>query len=175
MKRKRKVVFYLLLIFLLGWPLYQIYAMMQGQSEKQDAGKMLYQVSLFQMELLSSYLQNVDKAKDTESLNTLRQAVYTANFTHDHLVLAFGNQSLTPLAGLPDLMQYILRLQVGGQRPLRSDEVQTLVEVHKQFNVYFDAYGKLLSSHLEINSSQSALMTKADQTISEMLRKKMQQ
>ncbi|MEK3720914.1 S-adenosylmethionine decarboxylase [Paenibacillus sp. FSL H8-0034] len=175
MKRKRRLVLYLLLIFLLGWPLYQIYAMAQGTTEKQDAGKMLYQVSLFQMELLSSYLQNIDKVKDTESLNALRQAVYTANFTHDHLVLAFGDPALTTLAGVPELMQYMLRLQVGGQRSLRSDEVQTLVEVYKQFSIFFDAYGKLLSSRLDINSSQSAIMAKADQAISELLRKKMQQ
>jgi hypothetical protein len=175
MKQKRRLVLYICILFLVGWPIFQLYGMFQGHNIKQDAGKMLYQVSLFQMELLSSFLQNIDKMKDTESLNSLRQATYTANFTHTHLVLAYGDKELAELPGLSELMQYMLRLQVGGQRPLRSDEVQTLFEVRKQFAGLFDAYGRLLSSRNEIDQSQNISMTKADKAISELLRKKMQQ
>jgi len=174
MKPKRKVIGSLLLIFLIGWSVYQIYGMGRGSVEKQDAGKLLYQVSLFQMEILGGYLYNIDKMKDTESLNSLQQAIYTATFTHAQLVLAFGDKDLAPLPGLSELMQYMLRLQVGGQRPLKSDEVQTLVEMRKQFLIMFDAYGKLLTPNNEINSSQSVLMAKADKVVMDLLRKKMQ-
>jgi hypothetical protein len=146
----------------------------QGSNEKQDAGKLLYQVSLFQMEILGGFLYNIDKMKDTESLNPLQQAIYTATYTHAQLVLAFGAKDLAPLPGLSELMQYMLRLQVGGQRPLKSDEVQALVEVRKQFSMMFDAYSKLLTSYNDINPSQSLLLAKSDKAIMDLLRKKMQ-
>ncbi|NHN30121.1 S-adenosylmethionine decarboxylase [Paenibacillus agricola] len=174
MKPKRKVIGSMLLIALIAWIGYQIHGMGQDAVEKQDAGKLLYQVSLFQMEILGGYLYNMDKVKDTESLNPLQQAIYTATYTHGQLVLAYGTKDLAPLPGLSELMQFMLRLQVGGQRPLKSDEVQTLMEVRKQFSILFDAYSKLLSSYDEMNSSQNASMAKADKAIMELLRKKMQ-
>ncbi|WP_028547658.1 hypothetical protein [Paenibacillus sp. UNC451MF] len=175
MKRKRKWVMYVILAFLIVWPVYQIIGMVSEHSEKQDAGKLLYQVSLFQMELLSSYLHDTDKVKDTESLNPLRQAVYTANFTHQHLVLAFGENSLTPLESLSQLMQFVIRLQIGGQRPIKSDEVQALLEVRKQFDDLYDAYGKLLSSRGDIIASQNQRLQKDDKAMTDLLRKKLLQ
>jgi hypothetical protein len=175
MKPKRKWMLYMLLLFLLAWPMYQIYGLMHGYSEKQDAGKLLYQVSLFQMELLGSFLQNIDKTKDTEGLNSLRQAIYTANFTHEHLVLAYGDKELTPLKGLPQLMQYVLRLQIGGQRALKSEEAQTLLEIRKLFSDLYEAYVKLLSPSYTIIGSQNVALIKADKAINELLLKKMQQ
>lgn len=173
MKRKRRWALYLILMFFIVWPVYQIIGMVSAHTEKQDAGKLLFQVSLFQMELLSSYLHDIDKVKDTESLNPLRQAVYTANFTHQHLVLAYGEDVLTPLDSLSQLMQFVLRLQIGGQRPLKTDEVQALLEVRKQFDDLYDAYGKLLSSRNEIVASQNQRLQKDDKAVTELLRKKL--
>ncbi|WP_282941253.1 S-adenosylmethionine decarboxylase [Paenibacillus sp. RC67] len=173
MKRKRKWVMYVIFVFLIVWPVYQIIGMVSAHSEKQDAGKLLYQVSLFQMELLSSYLHDIEKVKDTEALNPLRQAVYTANFTHQHLVLAYGEDVLTPLEGLSQLMQFVLRLQIGGQRPLKGDEIQALMEVRKQFDDLYDAYGKLLSSKSDIVASQNQRLQKDDKSMTDLLRKKL--
>jgi hypothetical protein len=174
MKIKRRLLGSSLLLVLIGWSLFQIYGMGHSSIEKQNAGKLLYQVSLFQMEILGGFLYNVDKMKDTESLNPLQQAVYTATYTHAQLVLAYGADDLAPLPGLSELMQYMLRLQIGGQRPVKADEVQTLIEVRKQFSLMFDAYSKMLNSFNEIDSSQSDLMAKADKVIMDLLRKKMQ-
>jgi hypothetical protein len=174
MRRKSKLILYMLLVLLLAWPVYQIYGMVLGFTEKQDPRKLLYQVSYFQMELLGSFLQNIDKTKDTEGLNSLRQAIYTANFSHEHLVLAYGSKELTQLQGLPQLMQYILRVQIGGQRALRADEAQTLLEIRKLFADLYDAYGRLLSSSYTIIGSQNTALIKADKAIVELIHKKMQ-
>lgn len=175
MRRKPKVLLYIVLAFLILWPVSQIVGMIRGHSETEDAGKLLYQVSLFQMELLSSYMHDVDKAKDTNSLNPLRQAVYTASFTHQHLVLAYGEKELAPLDGISQLMQYLLRLQIGGQRPLKSEEVQTLVELRRLFEDIYDAYGKLLSSGGGIVSSQNDRLVKGNKEMVELIRKKLLQ
>ncbi|MCS7458750.1 S-adenosylmethionine decarboxylase [Paenibacillus doosanensis] len=175
MRWKRKLTLYLIVAVLIVWPLYQITAMIGSRSEKQDAGKLLYQVSLFQMELLSSYLHDIEKVQDTEGLSPLRQAIYTADFTHQHLVLAFGESELSPLGGLSQLMQYVIRLQIGGQRPLKADEAQTLTDARKLFDDLYDAYGKLLSSRDEIVSSQNQRLQKDDKAIVELLRKKLLQ
>ncbi|MFH5182209.1 S-adenosylmethionine decarboxylase [Paenibacillus sp. TAB 01] len=174
MRYRRKWLLYGLLLFLAGWPAFQIYEMTAGHAEKEDAGKLLYQVSMFQMELLSSFMQDVGK-KDTGSLNELRQAVYTANFTHDHLVMAYGDDRLTPLNGLSQLMQYVIRLQIGGNRPLKPDESQTLVQVSELFAEMYDAYGQLLSSSNKIVSSQNDRLLEADKAMQELLRKKLLQ
>ena len=39
---------------------------------------LLYQVSLFQMELLKSYLEEAAQSKDTEGLDAVGQALYSA-------------------------------------------------------------------------------------------------
>jgi hypothetical protein len=175
MKRKSKLGLYIFLLLLVAWPVYQVYGAVQGFSERQDAGKLLYQVSFFQMELLGSFLQNIDKTKDTDGLNSLRQAIYTANFTHEHLVLAYGVKELTPLQSLPQLMQYVLRLQIGGQRALRPDEAQTLLEIRRLFSELYEAYGRLLSSSYKIIGSQNTVLIKADKAVLDLLHKKMQQ
>ncbi|MFE5320176.1 S-adenosylmethionine decarboxylase [Paenibacillus sp. NPDC056579] len=175
MKRKPNIIIYVIVAFLIIWPLYQIIGMVRGHSETEDAGKLLYQVSLFQMELLSSSLHDVDKAKDTNSLNPLRQAVYTASFTHEHLVQAYGAKKLRPLEGLSQLMQYLLRLQIGGQRALKGEEVQTLTESRRLFEEIYDAYGKLMSSGGSMVSSQNNRLVKADKEMVELLRKKLLQ
>jgi hypothetical protein len=174
-KRKSRLLAVVFVVLLVAWPAYQIYAMLLGHIEKQDAGKLLYQVSLFHMELLGSFLHDMDKLHDTNELNPLRQAVYTANFAHEHLVLAYGEEEVTPLYGLSQLMQYVVRLQIGGQRPLKADEVQTLAEVQTKYADLYDAYGKLMSPNNSIVGSQNDRLAKTDKLMTELLRKKLLQ
>jgi hypothetical protein len=168
---RKKWMMYFIVAILIMWPVVQITQLLAGDDRREDADKLLYKVSAFQMELLSSYLQDTAKTRDTESLTALRQSLYTAHFTHDHLVLAYGESNLTKLESLNQLMQYILRLQIGGQRPLKSDELQALAEVNKQFTELYDAYTKLLSGS-DIASSQNTRLEKVDQSITELLKKK---
>ncbi|TBL81872.1 S-adenosylmethionine decarboxylase [Paenibacillus thalictri] len=165
---------YILIGLFAVWTVVQVAGAFHGTSEKGDPGKLLYQVSLFQMELLGSYLHDTDKtAAAAGSLNELKQVLYSASFTHEHLVMAYGEDQLTPLQSLGQLQQYLIRLQIGGQRPLKPDESQTLLEVNKQYNELFDAYGKLFSSGGSVIGSQNDRLVKADKAISELLKKKL--
>jgi hypothetical protein len=175
MRRKGRLVVCICILLLIGWPVFRIYGMLHVHSERQDAGQLLYKVSLFQMELLGSFLQQMNKTPDTDGLNSLRQAVYTAMFAHDHLVLAYGENEVSPLNGLPQLMQYVVRLQIGGQRPLRLEEVQTLADIQKLYGDLYEAYGKLLSPSNKIVSSQNDKLAKTDKAIVELIRKKLLQ
>ncbi|PZE19953.1 S-adenosylmethionine decarboxylase [Paenibacillus xerothermodurans] len=173
--KKAKFFTYILILFLLGWPAYQIYGMLNQPSHKEDAGKLLYQVSLFQMEMLGSFLHDMDKAQDTGRLDALRQAIYTANFTHEHLVLAYGEEEVAPLRGLSQLMQYVVRLQIGGQRPLKAEEAQTLAEVRHHYAELYEAYRKLMSPRNQIVASQNEKLAKTDKAVADLLRKKLLQ
>lgn len=176
MKRFRKKIFmYIILILLIAWPLTQMVEMLTANRASAKPEVLLYQVSLFQMELLNSYLLDSGKFKNTDSLNALRQAVYSAQFAHDHLVQAFGEAKLAKLESLGEILQYLLRLQIGGERPLKSDEIQTMVEVGKQFNEMYEAYGKLLSTTGGVVDSQNARLSKSDQSVTELLKKKLLQ
>ncbi|WP_163858807.1 S-adenosylmethionine decarboxylase [Paenibacillus elgii] len=176
MKRFRKKLFmYLIVAVLIIWPVLQIAELIGRKAPPEKAEKLLYQVSLFQMELLGSYLQETGKLKDTEALSALRQAVYSASFAHDHLALAYGDSSLAKLDSLAQLMQYLLRLQVGGSRPLRAEEAQTLGDVSKLYTDLYEAYAKLMSSGADIVGSQNDRLMKSDKAIADLLRKKLLQ
>src|SRR4051794_13206781 len=107
------------------WPFYQLYDTFHSRAGKQDVVYLLYQVSLFQMELLNSVIGDGTNYRDTNQLNVLKQAAYAANYSHEHLVIAVEPDSLAELQSIPQLMQYILRLQIGGNRLLKPDEVTT--------------------------------------------------
>ncbi|MCZ8513323.1 S-adenosylmethionine decarboxylase [Paenibacillus filicis] len=174
-KWRKKGFMYAIVVVLVVWPIFQVVHLLGKPSPVERPDKLLYQVSLFQMELLGSYLQTGTKSQTTDGLNALRQAVYSAQFAHDHLILAYGEARLTKLDSLSDLMQYILRLQVGGGRQLRADESQALNDVNNQFAVLYDAYSKLLSSGGDIVSSQNSRLQEADKSISLLLKRKLLQ
>ncbi|WP_248927437.1 S-adenosylmethionine decarboxylase [Paenibacillus hamazuiensis] len=171
-RRTRKLWMYVLLALFIVWPVYHITEMLGGGEGKQDATKLLYQVSLFQMELLGGFLNDAAGAQNTSALNEMKQVLYSAQYAHEHLVLAVGEKELSALPSLNQLLQYVTRLQIGGQRPLKSEEVQTLQEVHKQFAELYDAYSKLMSSGDEIIGSQNKRLEKADKAIGEAIRKR---
>jgi hypothetical protein len=72
-------------------------------------------------------------------------------------------------------MQYVVRLQIGGPRPLKTEEAQTLDQVRKQYADLYDAYGKLMSSTNKIDSSQNDRLIKIDKAMTDLLRKKLLQ
>ncbi|GIP31342.1 hypothetical protein [Paenibacillus sp. J2TS4] len=166
----------LLVIFLLIWPIYQIYGMLQPSRTKHDATFLLYQVSLFQLELLSNLLGEAEKAAHTGQLNALRQAAYSVNYTHERLVLAVGEDRLSELSSIPQLLQYIMRLQLGGERQLKTEERDTLTEIRNGYKSIYDDYTKLMAaSGTTVIASQNEKVVKIDQELTDMLRKKLLQ
>jgi len=152
--------------------LFQLLAAMRSPDGGDRAVRLLYQVSRFQMELLNSSLANAAVFQQTDQLNEVKQAAYSAHYAHERLVLALGERRLANLEGLTQLMQYILRLQIGGQRALRADELSTLQEAGKLFAQMYETYGKLFTSGGAIASSQNSRLVKLDKELAELLRNK---
>ncbi|AEI44994.1 hypothetical protein [Paenibacillus mucilaginosus] len=144
-----------------------------GRAPQERAEKLLYQVSLFQMERLNSYLLESAKIRDTAELDALRQAVYSAQFTHEHLAQAYREGEVAPLPSLQALMQYLLRLQVGGSRPLKAEEQQTLAEAGNLYSDIYTAYSELVSESGGVSGSGSGRMTEADEELAKLLKKKL--
>ncbi|MBP1995945.1 hypothetical protein J2Z66_007587 [Paenibacillus eucommiae] len=177
MKRRQagKLAVYALVLVLLFWPLSQLLELFHTKTGSGDATHLLYQVSLFQMELLGGYLYQSSESADTAGLDGLKQSLYSAGYTHERLQLAVGTERLAPLLSVNQLMQYVLRLQVGGNRPLRAEEKQALQEASAQFQDLYDVYEALMSSGSSIISSQNNKLIKQDEAIDEMIRKKLLQ
>lgn len=141
----------------------------QGRQDHEDAARLLYQVSQFQLELLASAAAEAGQAKDTDQLNALKQAAYSANFTHERLAMAKGNE-LSELGSMQQLLQYVVRLQMTGKRALKPEEAETLKAVGELYRAMSDEYAKLMSSGGGVISSQNDKLKKADKTIVEQLR-----
>jgi hypothetical protein len=162
----------LIVAVMLGWPAYQLYGLYNSHSGKHQAGYLLYQVAFFQMELLNHYMGEAGKAAETSQLEGLKQAAYSAAYTHERLVLAYGKGRLAELQSVPLLLQYLLRLEIGGQRPLRPEESQTLQELGKMFKAFYADYAKLLDSDKNVTASQNGKLAKTDLAMAVLLRKK---
>jgi hypothetical protein len=174
--RKRqagKISVYVLVLVLLVWPVFQVYELFHSKLDHTDATHLLYQVTLFQMELLSSYLQQSGTLQDSGGLDALKQALYSANYSHERLSLAVGSDRLALLSSMNQLMQYVLRLQVGGNRPLKVEEKQVLQDAAAQFKDIYEIYQKLMSSGGSIIFSQHEKLVKKDGVLSDMIRKKL--
>jgi hypothetical protein len=177
MRRRQagKLGIYTLVLVLLIWPVLQVYDLFHSTSENTDATHLLYQVSLFQMELLTSYMQQTGTLADTAGLDALKQSLYSANYCHERLSLAVGSNHLALLSSMNQLMQYVLRLQVGGTRPLKTEEKQLFQDAALQFQDIYAIYEKLMSSSGTIIASEHGKLVKKDQFLSDMIRKKLLQ
>lgn len=169
----RKTVLYVVVLFLIIWPIYQLTQMLGHHKEDHDATHLLFQVSLFQMEILKSSLEEASQSKNTNELERVKQALYSAEYTHERLILAAGgSEELSSLSFMSQLSQYIQRLQLGGTRALKADETQTLKETQKQFGNMYEVYEKMMASSGDIISSQNTELSKLDRDLTSFLRKK---
>lgn len=169
----RKFGIWIVLLVLIGWPIYRIYGYMSQHKESYEASLLLYQVAQFQIELLNSSLSEAAKAKDTKELDSLRLSAYSANYTHERLVLAVGGDELTALHSIEQLVQFVLRLQIGGERALKPEEKETLAKAAVTFKDIYEGYGKLLTSSGKPVSSQNDKVAKLDEELAELLKKRL--
>ncbi|WP_426448703.1 S-adenosylmethionine decarboxylase [Paenibacillus sp. S-38] len=174
MRRSRGKWFkYAIAAILILWPLLQIGELLGGRAPQERAEKLLYQVSLFQMERLNSYLLESAKIGDTAELDALRQAVYSAQFTHEHLTQAYREGEVSQLPSLQTLMQYLLRLQAGGSRPLKAEEQETLADAGRLYNGIYTAYSDLVSGSGSVSGSRNGELVEADEELDRLLKKKL--
>ena len=169
----RKFGVWIVVFVLIIWPIYRIYGYLNQHTGSYNASVLLYQVAQFQIELLNSSLTEAAKAQDTRGLDSLRLSAYSANYTHERLVLAVGEGKLTPLHSIDQLVQYVLRVQIGGARALRPDEKETLAKAGQIFKDIFEGYGKLLSSSGKPLASHNDELAKFDEELAELLKKRL--
>jgi flagellar biogenesis protein FliO len=165
----KKGIFLIALLMMAIWSLHQLKGVLFPEREQQNPINMLYQVSLFQIELLNGFLDEASGATNTEQLHMLRQSAYSANYTHERFVLAVGGSEVSHLKSLSSIVQYVLRLQIGGQRDLKEKEQNAIREVSKSFKDIYSIYETLLSSSYEVISSQNAKLDTIDQKVSNYL------
>ncbi|MFC0212630.1 hypothetical protein ACFFK0_09150 [Paenibacillus chartarius] len=142
-----------------------------GQHRSGNAVIQLYEVAELQIELLGSTLKQSVGAKQAAELEPLKQAVYTASFTHERLATAVGEDRMPPLNSLKELSQLMLRLQLSGARPVKAEEVQLLQKAADVYDELESAYDQLLSSRGEVVSSQSRALAEADDKLLKLLKK----
>ena len=160
----------LVMIVVIGWPVYQLYGYVVGGPAKQDSTRELYEVSNFQMSLLGSFLNDSAKLHETTALDAIKLTAYMADYTHTRLVSVLGSDRLAALESLPALVSYVSGLQIGGNRPLKEQESATLAAVKELFQAMDGAYGKLLSSGGSVIASENSEVGKLDTEITELLR-----
>ncbi|HEX7056261.1 MAG TPA: S-adenosylmethionine decarboxylase [Bacilli bacterium] len=170
--RKKRISMTAVIAFILtAFMVYQLAALLRDDHQANaDPRRLLYQVALFQMEVLNGYLSETGTIATTRQLDVLRQAAYAADYTHERLVLAVGEKHLTELKSIGELLEYILRLQIGGDRPLNKKETETLQNASGIFSQMFEVYGALFSSGGGIYSSQNEKLKLLDTALYEALR-----
>lgn len=172
--RPARAISGMIIVFLLVWPLVHISGMLK-QSRNEEAGYLLYQVSLFQMEMLANLLGEAENASHTGQLNALLQTAYSANYTHERLLLAIRKDRMVELNSLPQLLQYIMRLQLGGERPMKSEELDTLSELREGYAQIYEQYGKLMRDNSRrIAASANDQLKKTDAELTEKIKKLIQ-
>ncbi|MCD1258155.1 S-adenosylmethionine decarboxylase [Paenibacillus athensensis] len=172
----KKLLLYAVLALLLAGAVRQLIHVAGSSPETHDAGYLLYQVTLYQIELLNRNAGEAAAASDTKELTPFKTALGSAAYAHERLALAEGDEtSLTPLDSLPLLQQYVERLQVGGSRPLRGDEQQILQTAAVQLRELYSVYAELMSSSHRTLSSKNDKLRAIDEELGALIRKKLLQ
>ncbi|GIO66123.1 S-adenosylmethionine decarboxylase [Paenibacillus sp. FSL M7-1455] len=147
----------------------QGYRMMRPQTEHADAERMLYEVALFQMQVLNTSLLDAADSGGTNDLNALKLAAYSAAFTHDRLVNAVGKDRLYAFPAIGGLVDAITSWQIGGNRPLREEEKELLKEYSGIFSGAVQSYQQLLSDGGQVISSKNDDLKKAGKQLADLI------
>ncbi|CAM3083286.1 hypothetical protein PASE110613_15805 [Paenibacillus sediminis] len=155
MRRRRRLLPVILITALVCVVFLQLIALIKHNShDGEDPKQMLFEVTLLQMNILNSSLNEAVKAEHTDELNELKLAAYTAKYTHDRFARTFAEGQLDELSGLSKLVAYITSLQIGGERSMTSEEQNVIHEAASVFSKMLPVYTDLLSSNDHIISSK---------------------
>ena len=131
---------------------------------------MLFEASSFQIELLSRFMSEASSARTSEELDALRNAAYSASFVHDRLMRAFPPGQIAELASLDELLQAMLHLQIGGDRPLKAEEQVVLQELEPVLAELSTVYSTLLSEDGAIQRYERGMLEELDRQVIKLLK-----
>jgi hypothetical protein len=164
----------LVMLLTMGWTLNSVYHVIQSPKKQPSDAHLIYQIALLQLEMLNNKLAN--SPINTEDLTLLKQAAYAVDYTFERFLISLGTGKANELLALKRMTDYILRLQMGGNRPLRTEEIQTLSDSAILFKQLYDEFTLLMSSENNgIISSHNTKVHKFDQEIVELFSRKLLQ
>jgi hypothetical protein len=171
-----QTLFLVAVSLLIGWSLNSFFHLFQSTDAQQSGPHLLHQVVKFQFELLGSSFTEIVNLKSTQELNALKQAAYSVDYTHERFLLSLGSDKAVALHSMTRLMDYILRLQMGGDRLLKPEEIQVFQDAGKLIKQLSQEYAKLMASYEDrIISSENNKVIKTDQGIVQLISKKLLQ
>lgn len=164
----------LIVLLMLGWTLNSVYHVIQSPSKQPSNAHLIYQIALLHIEVLNNKL--ADSPKNSSDLTPFKQAAYAVDYTYERFIIALGSSKADELLGLKRMTDYILRLQMGSDRPLKSDEIQAFVDAAILYKQLYDEFAKLMiNENNGIVSSHNAKVHKLDQEIVELFSRKLLQ
>jgi hypothetical protein len=171
-----QALFIVVVMVMLGWIFNSLYQLFHTTSEQQNGSHLLYQIALFQIELLNSSLADITNLKSTQHLKIIKQAAYSVDYTHERYLISLGSNKTVELYSMKRMMDYILRLQIGGDRPLKPEETQAFVNTGILFKQLYEEYAKLMiNPNSGIIASQNAKIHKVDQALVDIFSRKLLQ
>jgi len=159
------VVVGLALVTLVQW----IMAFGGGEEPKADAKRMLFEASLFQVELLAGHAAEAASAGTTGELGGLKQAAYSVEYTHARFAAAVG-EAVPELRSASVLMELLVRLQIGGERKLKADEAEWLAAAAPYVSELHDAYAELYGEDGGVDAGAAERIRLADEEIAAIVK-----
>jgi hypothetical protein len=159
---------------MIGWSCNTFFDLFQPAKAQQSGSHLLHQVVIFQLELLSGAFTESANLQSTQELNVLKRAAFSVEYTHERFLLSLGSGKAAALHSMTRLLDYILRLQMGGDRLLKPEEIKVLQEVGKLIQQVSQDYAKLMASYEDrVISSENNKIIKTDQAIVELINEKL--
>lgn len=142
-----------LIVLFAAMPLWQLADWLSLKGKRDKTVVLLYQVTLFQMEMMDKTISEKSNVTSTAGLEEWRSAVYSAAYAHERLANALSDHLPVKLEGLEALMQWIARVQVGGGRSLAKEEAELLRQAAPLCTKLVSAYGRLVDDEADVSGS----------------------
>lgn len=163
-----------IVLLLMGWTLNSVYHVIQSPEKQQNDAHLIYQIALLQFEMLNNKL--ADSPKNTTDLTLLKQEAYAVDYTYERFLISLGSSKAFELQALKRMTEYILRLQMSGDRSLKPDETKTFVDAAILFKQLYEEFTKLMiNENNGIIASGNIKVHKLDQQIVELFSRKLLQ
>lgn len=157
-----------LLLAVLG--AYQLVDLYAGKAAHENASRMLFEAANFQIEMMSRFMSEAKGVRTSGQLNSLKNAVYSAAYVHDRFANSFPAGQIDRLESLDELLQYVLHLQIGGDRPLKEEEREIMLEAEPLLAELAEVYAGLMTEQGKLNRYERGLLRDLDDRLLHVLK-----
>ncbi|WP_052339447.1 hypothetical protein [Gorillibacterium massiliense] len=171
MRRRRfPILLWLIVLFMAAGTIYQTVDWYRAKTDKPEAERYLYQICLFQMQALASALQQPPEG--APEMESLKRLVYIARFSHEKLVLTYGEDRVDTLDSLQELLSYLMGAQISGVPESESgfagdtNKWREMATLYKEISEH---YAKLITTGGEVVTTQNDALAKLDREAMKLL------